>query len=75
MLVCELENVQPAKEKREMLEVMGNLNPETGLYSIQESTDGESMIQETEHESTSSYVIEMDSIPGNELDMPGLGLN
>lgn len=74
MLVCELENVQQ-KENSDMLEVMGNLNPETGMYSIAAATVSEPTIQETEQEPSSSYVIEMDSLNSAELDMPGLGLN
>lgn len=76
MLVCEMEDDQQ-KQTTEVLEVMGNLDPETGMYSIQETTEEIEGIVENveEHDQTSSYVIEMDAMHNPELDMPTLELN
>lgn len=76
MLMCEMEDEQQ-KQNGEVLEVMGNLDPETGMYSIQESVEetDENVEHIEEQEQTGSYVIELDNVHNSELDMPTLSLN
>lgn len=78
MLVCELEEVEQ-KDGREVLQVMGNLDPETGMYSLQEASETEQSLSqhsETEQQAAaSSYVIDMQTVHPSELDMPTLSLN
>lgn len=76
VLMCEMEE-DTQKQTSEVLEVMGSLDPETGMYSIQEPTEEIDSVNEIveQEQDTANYVIEMDSLSSSELDMPALSLN
>lgn len=72
MLVCTVEDEQKYNNE-EVLEMIGSLDPETGMYSLQETTDElDSIVKEEVQE---PFIIEMETIHNSELDMPTLSLN
>lgn len=57
----------------EVVELMGTLDPETGMYSLKSSDEYELIANnQSQMGPSDSYVIEMESLPGSELDMPSL---
>lgn len=60
----------------EVVELMGSLDPETGMYSVKTTQEYEIIQQDVDSSqsqtSTDSYLVDMESLHNSELDMPSL---